>query len=141
MFYYFCYRSKLQNFDSKIKNTPITHIFMVLNETLSHNFREHILGFFFFHFSHHSCSAFFCTLTSLNSISEPINQVCVLGAINDSYEALCNVCMCQKVSVNYGQQVRFFFFFHKTEWVKMIFSILNLEGHQNCMIGSRVKQF
>ena len=66
---------------------------------------------------------FFCTLTSLNSISEPNNQVCVLGAINERYEALCDVrmyvCMCLKLSVNHGQTVGVFVFFHKTEWVCM----------------------
>ena len=51
-----------------------------------------------------------------------------------------SICMCKKVSVNYGQPVRLlaFVFFHKTEWVIMIFMILNLEGHQNCMIASKV---
>ena len=50
---------------------------------------------------------FFFPLTSLNSISEPNNQVCVLGEIIERYEALCNVhkyaCICLKVSVNYSQ--------------------------------------
>ena len=68
--------------------------------------------------------------------------MCVLGAINERYEALCDVrmyvCMCLKLSVNYGQTVRVFVFFHKTEWVYMVLRILNLEGQQNCMIGSKV---
>ena len=85
---------------------------------------------------------FFCTLTSLNLISEPNNQVCVLGAINERYEALCNVnmyvCMCLNLSVNYGQTVEVFVFFHKTEWFCMVLGILNLEGQLNCMIGSKV---
>ena len=68
--------------------------------------------------------------------------MCVLGAINERYEALCDVrmyvCMCLKLSVNYGQTVRVFVFFHKTEWVYMVLRILNLEEQQNCMIGSKV---
>ena len=63
---------------------------------------------------------FFCTLTSLNSMSEPNNPVCVLGAINERYEVLCNgrmyVSFCQKLSVNYGKTIAVFVFFHKTEW-------------------------
>ena len=48
------------------------------------------------------------------------------------------VCLCLKLSVNYGQTVRVFVFFHKTEWINMVLRILNLEGLQNCMIGSKV---
>ena len=63
----------------------------------------------FHYFSYHS-QALFCTLTSLNSIFEPINRLCVLGAINEPYEALCDVhmyvCMSLKVGVNYDQMVR-----------------------------------
>ena len=68
-----------------------------------------------------------------------------LGAINERYEALCDVrmyvCTCLKLSVNYGQTVEVFvvFFFYKTEWVCMVLRILNLEGQLNCMIGSIVK--
>ena len=69
--------------------------------------------------------------------------MCVLGAINNRYEALCNVrmyvCMCLKISFNYGQTVGVFVFFHETEGVNMVLGILNLEGQQNCMIGSKVK--
>ena len=65
--------------------------------------------------------------------------MCILGAINELYEALCNVrmyvCMCLKVSVNRGLPVRLFDFCHKIEWVHMVLRILNLEGRQNCMIG------
>ena len=86
---------------------------------------------------------FFCTLTTLNSISKPNNQMCVLGTINEQYEALYHVrmyvCMCLKLSVNYGQTVGVFVFFHKAEWVNMVLRILNLEGQQNCMIGSKVR--
>ena len=42
------------------------------------------------------------------------------------------------VIVNYGQMI-IFFFFYKIEWVNVVPRILNLEGHQNCMIGSKVK--
>ena len=85
----------------------------------------------------------FCTLTSLNSISGPNNQVCVLGAINECYEALCDVrmyvCMCLKGSVNYGQTVGvFFLLLHETAWVNMVLKVLNLQGQQNYMIGSKV---
>ena len=85
---------------------------------------------------------FFCTFTSLNSIYEPNDQVCVLGAISEHYEALCDVhvyvCMCLRVSVNYGQPIRVIVVFHKIEWVHMVLRILNLEGQQNFMIGSKV---
>ena len=88
---------------------------------------------------------FFSTLTSCNSISEPNNPVCVFGAINEHYEALyvvpIYVCVCLKVSVNYGQPVRVIVLFHKTDWVNMIFRILNKEKCQNCMIGSKVTKF
>ena len=68
--------------------------------------------------------------------------MCVLGAINDRYEALCDVrlyvCMCLELSAVIGQTVRVFVFFHKTEWVSKVLRILNLEEQQNCMIGSKV---
>ena len=66
-----------------------------------------------------------------------------MGAINERYEALCDVrmyvCMCLKLSVNYGQTVRVFFvvFFHKIELVYMVLRILNLEEQKNCMLGSK----
>ena len=47
--------------------------------------------------------------------------------------------MCLKVSVNYGQLVRVFVFFHKTDWVHMVLRILNIEGQQKRMMGSKVK--
>ena len=63
---------------------------MILKGKLCYNFSKHFFGVFHY-FSHHGRSTFFFgTLTSLNSISEPNNQVCVLGAINERYEALCN---------------------------------------------------
>ena len=78
---------------------------MILKGKLSYNFPKHFLGVFHC-CSHHGRSTFFCTLTSLNSISEPNNQVCVLGAINERYEVLCDVRLyvnlCIKLSVNYG---------------------------------------
>ena len=49
-----------------------------------------------------------------------------------------HVCMCLKLSVNYGQTVGVFVFFDVTELVKMVLRILNLEGQQNCMIVSNV---
>ena len=68
--------------------------------------------------------------------------MCVLGAINECYEALYDVrmyvCMCLKLSVNYGQTVGVLVFFLKTKLVIMVLGILNLEGQQNCMIGSKV---
>ena len=70
--------------------------------------------------------------------------MCVLGAINERYEALCDVrlyvCMCLELSANYGQMVRVFVFFHKAEWVYMVLRILNLEEQLNCMIGSKVTE-
>ena len=48
------------------------------------------------------------------------------------------VCMCLKLSVNYGQTVGVFVFFHKTEWFCMVLRILNLEEQLNCIIGSKV---
>ena len=53
-----------------------------------------------------------------------------------------SVCMCvcaKKLSVNYGQTIGFFVFFHETEWFCNVLRILNLEGKQNCMIGLKVK--
>ena len=71
-----------------------------------------------------------------------LNQVCVLGEINEHYEALCDVCMyvcmCLKRSFHYGQPIGVFVFFHDTEWVNIFFIILNLEGQQNCIIGLKV---
>ena len=49
-----------------------------------------------------------------------------------------SVCTCLKVSVNYGQPVRVYVCFPKTKWVNMVFRIVNLEGHWNCMIVSKV---
>ena len=52
------------------------------------------------------------------------------------------VCVCMSVIkvliVDNGQSIMFFVFFHETEWVNMVLRILNLEWHQNCMIGSKV---
>ena len=95
-----------------------------------------------YQFRHNGRSLFFCTLSFLNSISEPNNQVFVLGVINERYKALCNVCMsvymCLKVSVIYGQSVKKkSFFFIKEEWVNMGLKILNLEGRKYCTIGSK----
>ena len=79
---------------------------MILKGKLSYNLPKHVLGVFHY-FSHQGRSAFFfCTLTSLNSIPEPNNPVCVLGAINEHFEVLCDVHLyvnlCIKLSVNYG---------------------------------------
>ena len=64
---------------------------------------------------------------------------------NERYEVLCDVRMyvslCLKLSVNYGQTVAVFVFFHETEWVNKVLRILNLEGQQNCLIGSRYSNF
>ena len=68
--------------------------------------------------------------------------MCVLGAINKRYEVLCDVrmyvSMCLKLSVKYGQTIAIFVFFHETEWFYKVLRILNLEGQQNCIIGSKV---
>ena len=42
------------------------------------------------------------------------------------------------VIVNYGQMVRVFFLLHTKEWLDMVLKILNIERHQNYMIGSKV---
>ena len=129
----------ISSFKSEVKSTQYFHMFYGFKGKLSHNFPKQILGIFH-SFSHQgSC----CTLTSFNSISEPYNQLCALGEINECYEVLCNVCikvcMCLKVSVNYSQLVRVYDFSpHKIERVNMALGILNLEGHHNGMIGSKV---
>ena len=115
---------------------------MILKGKLSYNFPKHLLGVFH-NFSHHGRSTFFCcTFTSLNSISEPNNPVCVLGAINEHYEVLCDVRMyvslCLKLSVNYGQMVAVFVFFHETQWIYKVLRILYLKGQQICLISSKV---
>ena len=79
---------------------------MIFKGTLSYNFPKHFLCVFHY-CSHHGCSKFFfCTVNSMNSISDPNNQVCVLGAINERYEVLCDVHLyvklCIKLRVNYG---------------------------------------
>ena len=55
-----------------------------------------------------------------------------MGAILDCYEAVCDVrlyvCICLKGSVNFGQTLGVFVFFHHTEWVDIVLRILNLEG-------------
>ena len=40
--------------------------------------------------------------------------------------------------VDYGEMVRVFVFFHNIDWVVIGSRILNLEGHKNCIIGSKV---
>ena len=49
------------------------------------------------------------------------------------------MCVCMSVTkvviVNNGRSTRFFVFLHKIEWVGMVLSLLNPEGHRNCMIG------
>ena len=42
------------------------------------------------------------------------------------------------VIVDNGQSIRCVVFLRKIEWDKMVQRILNLEGHQNYMIGSKV---
>ena len=42
------------------------------------------------------------------------------------------------VIVDIGHSIRFFVFLQKIEWLGMVLRILNLEEHQNCMIGSKV---
>ena len=42
------------------------------------------------------------------------------------------------VIVDNGQSIRFFVFLNEIDWVCMVLMILNLEGHQNCRIGSKV---
>ena len=56
---------------------------MILTGKLSYNFPKHFLGVFSLFQSPRPLHIFFCTFTSLNSISEPNNPVSVLGAINE----------------------------------------------------------
>ena len=53
------------------------------------------------------------------------------------------VCMCviKVVIVDYGETVRVFFLLIKLKCVGMVLRILNLEEHQNGMIGSKVAGF
>ena len=50
-----------------------------------------------------------------------------------------SICMCKKVSVNYGQPVRVFVFFHKTEWVIMIF--YDSKSRRTSKLHDRFKSF
>ena len=43
------------------------------------------------------------------------------------------------VIVDKGQSIRFFVFLHKIEWLGVVLRILNLEGYQNCINGSKVR--
>ena len=51
------------------------------------------------------------------------------------------VCVTKFVIVDNGHSIRFSAFLHKIEWIGLVLIILNLEGHQNCMIGSKVTKF
>ena len=73
------------------KNTPNFHFFfIVLKGSLSCYFTKQIFGVFHYLSHHGQAEFFFCTLVSLSSVFEPNNQVCVLGVINERYEALCS---------------------------------------------------
>ena len=88
---------------------------------------------------------FFCTLTSLNSISEPNNQLCLLGEIDKFYKAWMYVCrFVHKSKCQLQQPVQFFVFFflkYKIELVNMVLRILNLEGCQNICVVEKLRQF
>ena len=43
------------------------------------------------------------------------------------------------IIVDTGQSIRFSVFLRKIEWIGMVLGILNLDGNQNCMIGSKVR--
>ena len=49
------------------------------------------------------------------------------------------MCVIKAVIVNNGQSIRFVVFLHKIEWIVMVLTILNLEGHQNYMIISKTR--
>ena len=110
MFYY----ELLFIIGTKGQKYPKFTFFIILKGSLSFYFTKHIFGVFHY-FSHHGQAAFFFvslllsvqylnliishqdqaaiffyTLTSLSLIFEPYNKVCVLGAINVRYEALCS---------------------------------------------------
>ena len=79
---------------------------MILKGKLTYNFPKHFLKVFFTILVTMAAPHFFCTLTSLYSISEPNNPVCVLGAINEQYEVIYDVrlyvSLCLKLTVNHG---------------------------------------
>ena len=43
------------------------------------------------------------------------------------------------IIVDTGQSIRFSVFLRNIEWIGMVLGILNLDGNQNCMIGSKVR--
>ena len=59
---------------------------------------------------------FFCTFASLNSISEPNNTVCVLGAINER----CQVLRVVRMYVSYNNFITVFFLSLKTSNIGML---------------------
>ena len=61
---------------------------MVVKGSMSCYFTKQLFSVFHY-FSHHGQTAIFLHPTFLSSIFEPNNQVCVLGVINERYEALC----------------------------------------------------
>ena len=87
----------MPHIDSEVKDTP-----NIYNSKVLHN-KKNFLFFFFLKKTKQlftslvitAAPLFFCTLTSPKSISEPNNQVCVLGAINERYGSLCDVHMGQ----------------------------------------------
>ena len=45
-----------------------------------------------------------------------------------------------KIKCQLRQNGSSFVFFHETEWFYKVLMILNLEGQQNCLIGSKVTE-
>ena len=97
-----------------VKNTQIINfLWLKMKKKLSYDFCKHFFGVCYC-FSHHCRFAFFVVAPLLLSI-QYLN-----------------------LTVRYRQPVRVVVFFHKIECVNMILRTLNLDGHQNCMIGSKV---
>ena len=129
-------------FNSEVKDTLNIHNFKVKKKKNCSMIFVIIFRCFFTILVITAAAQFVLHPSSSNSISEPNNRVCVLRAIEARYEAVFNVHMyvsiCLKVSVNYSQPGRVFVFFHTTLWVNSVLRIFNIEGQQNCMIGSKV---
>ena len=86
MSYYFFNVEKCHNCNQKSKTLKYSYFYDFKKEKCVTIFPNIFRCFSLFQ-SPRPLRIFCCTLTSLNSISEPNNQVCVLGAINERYEA------------------------------------------------------
>ena len=79
-------------------------------------------------------------------IRRTVNYFHLLGPLGQvGHRVAMSVCMCvchKSCNCQLWQNGQSFFSFfsssHKIEWVCMVVRIINLEGHQNSMIGSKV---